>query len=82
MKVQTELECGARVAQYIQQFTEWLEQNSDGETIIRRMKRGIEDEKNKQCDLAADSRKTLCNTLSCERQKYEGLVSIRTNNSN
>ena len=63
LKGQTEWECGARVAQYMQNFTEWIEQNGDGETIIRRMTRGIAYEQKKQHDLATDSRRKLRDTL-------------------
>jgi hypothetical protein len=37
------------------------------ETIVRRMQRGIADEKNKQCDLAAESRRKLGNILRNEK---------------
>ena len=71
-KTQTEWECGARVAQYMINFTEWIGQNNDGETIIRRMTRGITDEKNKQCDLAVESRKVLRDTLKHEKMILGG----------
>ena len=71
-KAQTEWECGARVAQYMMNFTEWIGQNNDGGTIIRRMTRGIADERNKQCDLAADSRKTLRDILRHEKLLHGG----------
>ena len=53
-------------------FTEWIDQNSDGETIIRRLTRGIADEKNKRYDLAADSRKILHDTLRQEKMIHGG----------
>jgi hypothetical protein len=72
LKVQTEWEWGARVAQYMMSFTDWIGQNSDGETIIRRMTRGIAYEKNKQCDLAAESRKMLRDTMRHEKMIHRG----------
>jgi hypothetical protein len=71
-KVQTEWECGARVAKYVLSFIDWIGQNNDGETIIRRMTRGIDYEKNKQCDLAIESRKMLCDTLRHEKMILGG----------
>ena len=72
IKAQTEWECGARVAQYLMSFTDWIGQNNDGETIINRMTRGIADEKNRQCDLAAVSRKMLRDTLRIEKMIHGG----------
>ena len=66
-EAQTEWECGARVAQYMINFTEWIGQNNDGEIILNRMIRGINYERKKQCDLAAESRKTLRNILGNEK---------------
>ena len=71
-KVQTEWECGARVAQYMMNFTEWIGQNKDGETVTNRMTRGISYEKNKQCDLAVESRKMLRDTLRREKMILGG----------
>ena len=53
-------------------FTDWIGQNNDGETIINRMTRGIADEKNRQCDLAAESRKMLRDTLRIEKMIHGG----------
>ena len=53
-------------------FTEWIGQNNDGEIVLNRMTRGIADERNKQCDLAADSRKTLRDILRHEKLLHGG----------
>ena len=53
-------------------FPEWIEQNNDGETIVRRMQRGVAYERKAQCDLAVESRKTLRNFLRCEKIKQGG----------
>jgi hypothetical protein len=71
-KVQTEWECGARMAQYLMSFTEWIGQNNDGETVINRMTRRIAYEKNKHCDLAAESRKMLRDILRHEKMIHGG----------
>ena len=72
VKEQTEWECGARIAQYVMNFITWIENASDGETIIRQMQRGVAYEKRGRGDLAIESRRTLRDTLRHEKLIHEG----------
>jgi hypothetical protein len=63
LKVQTELECGTRISKFIKQFSEWVIQSKEGAVIVNKMNRGIAYEKKWRCELAMESRRTLCDLL-------------------
>ena len=69
LTVQTEWECGARMAKYILHFSEWVLQHKKGAAIVNTMRRGIAYEKRGQRELATESRRILCDKLRCEKVK-------------
>ena len=70
LKVQTELECGTRISKFIKQFSEWVIQSKEGAVIVNKMNRGIAYEKKWRCELAMESRRTLCDLLRDKQLKH------------